>query len=164
MVVAADAGLPSALVAAYHGTAVPSQLKNWPVGPSSGRRASLTAPAAPSAGSPELVGTGHPLRPSPAPPAPRRLTLLARPSCGATSPGSRNPAAQLRAVVTSTPRSGKTDSAKKRSHADAKDRGEYGDSPQTKSLRVAIGAGVRFYQALADWALGKDGASRGAPC
>ncbi|WP_206305789.1 hypothetical protein [Actinacidiphila soli] len=56
-------------------------------------------------------------------------------------------------MVTSTPRSGKTDSAKKRSYADAKDRGEQGDSPQTKSLRVAIEAGVRFYQALADWAV-----------
>jgi DNA-binding PadR family transcriptional regulator len=36
--------------------------------------------------------------------------------------------------------------------ADAKDRGEYGDSPQTRSLRIAAEAGVRLNQALAEWA------------
>ncbi|MGW6280993.1 helix-turn-helix transcriptional regulator [Kribbella sp. NPDC055071] len=36
--------------------------------------------------------------------------------------------------------------------ADAKDRGEYGYSPQTQSLRVTVEAGIRLYTALADWA------------
>jgi DNA-binding PadR family transcriptional regulator len=36
--------------------------------------------------------------------------------------------------------------------ADAKDRGEYGDSPQTRSLRIAAEAGARLNQALAEWA------------
>ena len=36
--------------------------------------------------------------------------------------------------------------------AEAKDRGEYGDSPQTRSLRIAAEAGARLNQALADWA------------
>src|SRR5215469_9788215 len=36
----------------YQGTVVPSQDRNWPVGPSSGSSARRTAPAAPSAGSP----------------------------------------------------------------------------------------------------------------
>jgi DNA-binding PadR family transcriptional regulator len=39
-----------------------------------------------------------------------------------------------------------------RASADAKDRGDYGDNPQTMSLRVAIEAGVRLYEALAGWA------------
>jgi DNA-binding PadR family transcriptional regulator len=36
--------------------------------------------------------------------------------------------------------------------AEAKDRGDYGHSPQTQSLRVAVEAGIRLYAALADWA------------
>jgi DNA-binding PadR family transcriptional regulator len=36
--------------------------------------------------------------------------------------------------------------------ADAKDRGEYGHSPQTQSIRVAVEAGIRLAEALADWA------------
>jgi DNA-binding PadR family transcriptional regulator len=36
--------------------------------------------------------------------------------------------------------------------AAAKDRGDYGNSPQTQALRVAAEAGIRVYQALADWA------------
>ena len=39
-----------------------------------------------------------------------------------------------------------------RRHAEAKDRGEYGNSPQTQAIRVAAEAGVRMFQALADWA------------
>jgi DNA-binding PadR family transcriptional regulator len=39
-----------------------------------------------------------------------------------------------------------------RAVADAKDRGEYGDSPQTRSLRIAAEAGARLNQALAEWA------------
>ncbi|MEV6109828.1 PadR family transcriptional regulator [Streptomyces sp. NPDC051940] len=39
-----------------------------------------------------------------------------------------------------------------RTYAAAKDRGDFGDSAQTQSMRVAIEAGVRLYQALADWA------------
>ena len=39
-----------------------------------------------------------------------------------------------------------------RGYADAKDRGEFGESPQTMSLRVAIEAGIRLYEALAGWA------------
>jgi DNA-binding PadR family transcriptional regulator len=34
----------------------------------------------------------------------------------------------------------------------AKDRGDYGFSPQGQSLRVAAEAGVRVFEALADWA------------
>lgn len=34
----------------------------------------------------------------------------------------------------------------------AKDRGEFGHSPQTHSLRVAAEAAVRLHEALADWA------------
>jgi DNA-binding PadR family transcriptional regulator len=33
-----------------------------------------------------------------------------------------------------------------------KDSGAYGDSPQVKSMRVTIEAGVKLYEALADWA------------
>jgi DNA-binding PadR family transcriptional regulator len=36
--------------------------------------------------------------------------------------------------------------------AAAKDRGDYGNSPQTQAIRVAAEAGVRLFQALADWA------------
>jgi DNA-binding PadR family transcriptional regulator len=39
-----------------------------------------------------------------------------------------------------------------RTYAAAKDRGDFGDSAQTQSMRVAIEAGVRLYEALADWA------------
>ncbi|ABW09546.1 transcriptional regulator, PadR-like family [Parafrankia sp. EAN1pec] len=42
--------------------------------------------------------------------------------------------------------------ARYRAYADAKDRGEFGDNPQVRSMRVTIEAGVRLYQALADWA------------
>jgi DNA-binding PadR family transcriptional regulator len=35
--------------------------------------------------------------------------------------------------------------------AAAKDRGEFGTSPQTRSLRVAAEAGIRVYEALAAW-------------
>jgi DNA-binding PadR family transcriptional regulator len=37
-------------------------------------------------------------------------------------------------------------------YAEAKDRGDYGSSPQTQSLRLAVEAGARIYSALADWA------------
>ncbi|MCP2336033.1 PadR family transcriptional regulator [Actinomadura rupiterrae] len=39
-----------------------------------------------------------------------------------------------------------------RGYAAAKDRGEYGTAPQTKSMRVALEAAIRVYQSLADWA------------
>jgi DNA-binding PadR family transcriptional regulator len=39
-----------------------------------------------------------------------------------------------------------------RTYAAAKDRGDFGDSMQTKSMRVAVEAAIRMYQALADWA------------
>ena len=42
--------------------------------------------------------------------------------------------------------------AKYRALAEAKDRGEYGSSPQTKSLRMAVEAGLRVTEALGDWA------------
>ncbi len=32
-----------------------------------------------------------------------------------------------------------------------KDSGVYGDSPQVKSMRVTIEAGIKLYAALADW-------------
>ena len=38
-----------------------------------------------------------------------------------------------------------------RRHAAAKDRGEYGSSPQTQSIRIAAEAGIRLFEALADW-------------
>jgi DNA-binding PadR family transcriptional regulator len=38
-----------------------------------------------------------------------------------------------------------------RRHAAAKDRGDYGSSPQTQSVRIAAEAGIRLFQALADW-------------
>jgi DNA-binding PadR family transcriptional regulator len=37
-------------------------------------------------------------------------------------------------------------------YAAAKDRGEFGSSPPTQSLRIAIEAGIRLYRALGDWA------------
>jgi DNA-binding PadR family transcriptional regulator len=39
-----------------------------------------------------------------------------------------------------------------REYGAAKDRGDFGFSPQTQSLRVAVEAGARIYTALADWA------------
>jgi DNA-binding PadR family transcriptional regulator len=39
-----------------------------------------------------------------------------------------------------------------RTLAERKDRGEFGTAPPVQSMRVAIEAGVRLYQALADWA------------
>ncbi|MEU6645755.1 PadR family transcriptional regulator [Saccharomonospora sp. NPDC046836] len=39
-----------------------------------------------------------------------------------------------------------------RGSAAAKDRGDFGDSPQTRAMRVTIEAAVRLYDALADWA------------
>src|SRR5581483_10086112 len=48
-------GRAGLVTAPYQGTEVPSQEKNPPVGPSSGRSASRTAPAAASAGSPSLA-------------------------------------------------------------------------------------------------------------
>ncbi|MGV9817013.1 helix-turn-helix transcriptional regulator [Nocardia xishanensis] len=39
-----------------------------------------------------------------------------------------------------------------RGYAMAKDRGDFGDTPQTRSMRVTIEAGVRLYESLADWA------------
>jgi DNA-binding PadR family transcriptional regulator len=42
--------------------------------------------------------------------------------------------------------------AKYRALAAAKDRGEYGDSVQTKSIRIAAEAGLRINQALGEWA------------
>jgi hypothetical protein len=41
---------------------------------------------------------------------------------------------------------------KYRELASAKDRGEYGDSPQTHSVRIAVEAGVRINEALGGWA------------
>jgi DNA-binding PadR family transcriptional regulator len=42
--------------------------------------------------------------------------------------------------------------AKLREIADAKDRGEYGHTPQTESLRIAAEAGIRITDGLGDWA------------
>jgi DNA-binding PadR family transcriptional regulator len=42
--------------------------------------------------------------------------------------------------------------AKYRKIADAKDRGEYGDSPQTRSIRIAAEAGMRLHETLGAWA------------
>lgn len=39
-----------------------------------------------------------------------------------------------------------------RGYAAAKDRGDFGTSAQTRSMRVAVEAAIRIYQALADWA------------
>lgn len=39
-----------------------------------------------------------------------------------------------------------------RRYADAKDRGEFGDSPQTRSMRLTVEAAVRLFDALAGWA------------
>jgi DNA-binding PadR family transcriptional regulator len=41
---------------------------------------------------------------------------------------------------------------KYRAIAGAKDRGEYGDTAQTKSIRIAAEAGIRLHEALGDWA------------
>lgn len=41
--------------------------------------------------------------------------------------------------------------AKYRALAAATDRGEYGDSPQTKSIRIAAVGGLRINKALGDW-------------
>ncbi len=41
---------------------------------------------------------------------------------------------------------------KYRDLAEAKDRGDYGDSPQTQSLRVAVEASARINEALGGWA------------
>jgi DNA-binding PadR family transcriptional regulator len=40
-----------------------------------------------------------------------------------------------------------------RAIADAKDHGDFGDSPQTRSLRIAAEAGARLNEALEAWAL-----------
>ncbi|MDP4511549.1 PadR family transcriptional regulator [Nonomuraea turcica] len=45
-----------------------------------------------------------------------------------------------------------TTAARYRDYAAAKDRGDFGDSLPTQSLRVAIEAGARLYDALAEWA------------
>ncbi|MGW6282008.1 PadR family transcriptional regulator [Kribbella sp. NPDC055071] len=42
--------------------------------------------------------------------------------------------------------------AQYRQYAEAKDRGEFGNSPQTQALRVAIEAGIKLYAALGEWA------------
>jgi DNA-binding PadR family transcriptional regulator len=42
--------------------------------------------------------------------------------------------------------------AQYRELAAAKDRGDFGQSPQTQSLRIAVEAGIGISQALADWA------------
>ncbi|MFF5987740.1 PadR family transcriptional regulator [Prauserella flavalba] len=39
-----------------------------------------------------------------------------------------------------------------RGYAEAKDRGDFGDNPQTRSLRVTVEAAIRLYDSLADWA------------
>ncbi|MEO3890475.1 PadR family transcriptional regulator [Nonomuraea sp. B5E05] len=41
---------------------------------------------------------------------------------------------------------------KYQAYAEAKDRGDFGDGPQTHSLRIAIEAAIRLYGALAEWA------------
>src|SRR5580704_13519891 len=50
-----SAGVAAGGRGCHHGATVPSQEKNWPVGPSSGSIASQTAPAAASPGSPPLA-------------------------------------------------------------------------------------------------------------
>lgn len=42
--------------------------------------------------------------------------------------------------------------ARYRELAKAKDRGDFGHSPQTQSLRIAVEAGIRITQSLGDWA------------
>jgi DNA-binding PadR family transcriptional regulator len=37
--------------------------------------------------------------------------------------------------------------------ADAKDRGDFGDGPQTRSLRLTVEAGIRLSEALNEWAV-----------
>jgi hypothetical protein len=54
--------------------------------------------------------------------------------------------------------------AKYRDLAGAKDRGEFGNSPQTQSLRIAVEAGIRINETLggwAEWAQAKTGPSAG---
>jgi DNA-binding PadR family transcriptional regulator len=52
---------------------------------------------------------------------------------------------------------------KYRELAAAKDRGEYGDSPQSESIRIAAEAGVRLHQALGDWATWAESHQPNAP-
>lgn len=52
---------------------------------------------------------------------------------------------------------------KYRELAAAKDRGEYGDSPRTRSIRIAAEAGIRLHQALGDWAAWTQDHQPGAP-
>jgi DNA-binding PadR family transcriptional regulator len=42
--------------------------------------------------------------------------------------------------------------AQYRELAAAKDRGDFGDSPQTQSLRIAVEAGIRVTEAIGEWA------------
>jgi DNA-binding PadR family transcriptional regulator len=42
--------------------------------------------------------------------------------------------------------------ARYRALADAKDRGDLGSGPRTQSLRIALEAGIRVFEALASWA------------
>jgi DNA-binding PadR family transcriptional regulator len=54
--------------------------------------------------------------------------------------------------------------AKYRDLAGAKDRGEFGNSPQTQSLRIAVEAGIRINETLggwAEWAQAKTGPGAG---
>jgi hypothetical protein len=37
-------------------------------------------------------------------------------------------------------------------YAERKERGEFGTSPATQAMRIAIEGGVRMYEALAEWA------------
>ncbi|WP_084546303.1 PadR family transcriptional regulator [Glycomyces arizonensis] len=48
--------------------------------------------------------------------------------------------------------------------AAAKDRGDYGDAPHVKSMRITVEAGIRLYEALADWAEWAETASSGRSC
>ena len=43
--------------------------------------------------------------------------------------------------------------AQYRALAAAKDRGDFGHSPQTQSLRIAAEAGIRITESLSDWAI-----------
>ncbi len=43
--------------------------------------------------------------------------------------------------------------AQYRALAVAKDRGDFGHSPQTQSLRIAAEAGIRITETLANWAI-----------
>lgn len=59
---------------------------------------------------------------------------------------------ELRAHLEAEERFYRDKAAGLRALTQAKDRGEYGFSPQTQSIRVAAEAGVRLMEALADWA------------